>query len=94
MDSMFVSGARRGDAALVARLELGHAAGVIGVVMGDQDVGELPAGCPQGGFDRPRLGCVDRGGRAGRRVVHQHAEIIAEASKQVRLGGHFALSDC
>ena len=72
----------RGNDAL---LQLRDAAGVIVVMMGHQDVGELPAGRLQRGLDRRRLGRVDRGGRAACGIVHQHAEIVLEAEKQAGL---------
>ena len=34
------------------------------------------------------LGRVDRGGRAARGIVHEHAEIVLEAEKEMRLRWH------
>ena len=78
----------RDDAAAMALLEFRDAAGVIGVVMGDEDVGELPAGRLQRGFDRRGLGRIDCRGRARFGVVHEHAIIVREAGKEVDLRGH------
>ena len=79
---------RRHHAAFVFLLERRDAAGVVGVMMRDQDVGELPAGGLERGLDRRRLRRVDRGGRAGRGVVQQHAVIVLQALKQLGFGGH------
>ena len=84
----------RHHAAAVALLELLDAAGVIVVVMGDQDVGQLPAGRLERGLDRRRFRRVDRGGRAARRIVHEHAEIVLEAEEETGLRGHWGFFFC
>src|SRR5262245_58432062 len=81
----------RGDAATMALLELGDAAGVIRVVMSDEDVAESPAGRLQRGLDRRGLGRIDRRGGAALGIVQEDAEIILEAKKQTGLRGHVVL---
>ena len=85
-------GPRRHHAAVVSLLQLGDAAGVVGVVMRHQDVGELPAGGLQRGLDGRRLRRVDRRGRAARRIVDQHAVIVLQAAEQLGLGRHVVLA--
>ena len=83
------SAARRDDAAVVTFLERRDAAGVVVMMMGDQDIGELPAGRLERGFDRRRLRRVDRGGGAASPgSCTQNAEIVLQAEKQAGLGGH------
>src|SRR5436190_17658165 len=79
------------DPAPVARFELGNAAGVVGVVMGDEDVGELPAFRAQGSLDRSRLGSIDGGRGTGRAVVEKDAVIILQTGKKLSLCGHWQM---
>ena len=67
---------RRHHAAFVLGLERLDAAGVVVVMVGDQDVGKLPAGLLQRRLDGRGLRRVDRGGGAGVGVVQQHAVIV------------------
>ena len=78
----------RDHAALVLLLERLDAAGVVVGMVRHQDVGELPAGALERGLDRACLRRIDRGGGAGRSVVHQDAEIVLEAGELMDLGGH------
>ena len=79
------------DAATMVLLELGDAAGVIRVVMGDEDVAEPPAGRLERGLDRRGLRRIDRRGRTALGIVQEDAEIILEAQKQTGLRGHVVL---
>ena len=58
-------------------------------MMRHQNVGELPAGFRQRGFDRRGFRSVDRGGRATLRIVEQNAEIIFQTEKKIGLCRHF-----
>jgi hypothetical protein len=69
---------------------------VVGVVVGDQDVGQVPAAPRQLGLDRGLVGDVDHRRRAGGRVVHQEGVVVGQAgdgddfhahASQVRFGG-------
>ena len=82
---------RRHHAAFVFVLQRRDAAGVVGVMVGDQDIGELPAGGLERGLDRRRLGRVDGGGRAALRVMQQHPVIVLQAEKQAGFRGHGAI---
>ena len=64
----------------------------LGVVMRHQDVGELPAGAPQGGFHRRRLRRVDRRGRTTLWVVNEHAVIVLQAAEQFGFSRHMSPS--
>jgi hypothetical protein len=77
--------------ASVALLEFSDAAGVIGVMMGDENVGEPPAGRLQCVLDRRGLRRIDRRGRASFGIMQEHAVIVLEAQKQTGLRGHIAL---
>ena len=79
---------RRHHAAIVFLLQFGDAADMVAVMVGDQNIRQRPALALQrlddgGGFRR-----VDRGGRLGRGVVNQVAEIIGEAGEQADFGSH------
>ncbi len=75
-------------AAAIFLLELGDAADMVAVMMGDQNIGQRPALALQRFQNRPSLRRVDRGGRLGRRVVNQVTEIIGEAGEQANFGSH------
>ena len=77
---------------LCLRFEFADAGGVIGVVMGDQNIGEPPAGFFQRRLDRSGFRRVDRRRGAALRVVDQHAEIILQAGEQIGLGRHVSPS--
>ena len=51
--------AGRGHPAVVMRFELANAGGVIGVVMGDENIGEPPAGFLKRRLDRPGFRGID-----------------------------------
>ena len=74
---------------MVALLELGDAGGVVAVMMGDEDIGQLPAGRRERGLDGRRLRRVDGGGGAGRGIVDEDAVIVLEAEKQPGLRSHW-----
>ena len=80
--------ARRDDAAFVVGFEFADAGGVIGVMMGHEDIREPPAGLFQRGLDRRRLRRIDGCRRAARRVVQQDAVIVLEAGEEIGLRGH------
>ena len=75
-------------AAAMAALELGNAAGVIGVMMRDENIGEPPARRLDCRFDRRGLRRVDRGGAAGFCIVQQDAIVVLETEEQASLCGH------
>jgi hypothetical protein len=54
--------ARRHHAAGMAALQFGNAAGVVAMMVRDQYVGELPAGCRKRRLDRSGLRRIDGGG--------------------------------
>src|SRR5579871_2217651 len=76
------------DAAAVLVFQFGDAADMVAMMMGDQNVGELPALALQRCDDRSRFRCVDRGGCAARAVMDQIAEIVVEAGEGTDFGGH------
>ena len=61
---------------------------MVAMMMGDQDVGQRPALALQRLDDGRGLRRVDRGGRLGRGVVDQIAEIIGEAGEQANFRSH------
>ena len=68
---------------------------MIGMVVGDEDIGEGPALLLKGREDRVRLGRIDgrRGPRLG--IVEQDAVIVAPGRKLIDLElGHHALFFC
>jgi hypothetical protein len=79
----------RGDDATVEfLLQLGDAADMVAMVMGDQDVRQRPAFTLQrldngGGFRR-----IDRSGGLGRGIVDQIAKIVVEAGESTNFRGH------
>ena len=85
--------ARRDDAAMVALLELRDAGGVVAVMVGDEDVGQLPAAGSERGLDGRRLRGVDGGGGAGRGIVDEDAVIVLEAEKQPGLRSHWSVHE-
>ncbi len=85
--------ARGDDAAMVALLECGDAAGVVAMMMGDQNIGQRPAGGGERGLDGRRLRRIDGGGGAGRGIVHEDAVIVLEAGKQPGLRSHRSVHD-
>ena len=72
---------RGDDTATVALLEVGDAAGVVRMVMGDEDIREAPAGCLQRGLHGCGLGRIDRRRRATFGIVQEHAVIVLKAKK-------------
>ena len=78
----------RDDAARIVLLEFRDAAGVVGMMMGHEDIGEPPAGRFQRRLDRRGLGRVDRRGRAAFGIVQEHAEIVLEAGEEMDLRRH------
>ena len=56
--------------------------------MGDQNIRQLPALALQRRDNRPGFRRVDRGGRLGRGIVNQIAEIIGQAGEQANFGSH------
>jgi hypothetical protein len=79
----------RGDhAAIVFLLQLGDAADMVAVMMGDQNIRQRPALALQRLDDGRGFRRVDRGGRLGRGVVDQIAEIVGEAGEQANFGSH------
>ena len=85
-------GARRDDAAFVRCFELADAGGVVGMMMGHQNLGKPPAGLFQRGLDRSGFRRIDRCGGAACRVVDENAEIILQAGEQVGLDSHVIFS--
>ena len=85
-------GARRDDAAFVLRFDFANAGGVIGMVMGHQNVAEPPAGLLERRLDRRGLRRVDRRRRAACRIVNEHAEIVLQAGEQIDFSRHVAPS--
>ena len=85
--------ARRCDLAVIFLLQFGNAAGVIAMMVGDENVGELPAGFLQRGLDGRCLRRIDRRRRAGCRIVYEDAVIILQAAEQMGLRGHGEIPD-
>ena len=85
---------RSGDAELgIARAQRRQALDVVGVVMGDQRVGERPALRLGRGDDRLPVRGVDRRRRAGVGIVHQDAVIVLQAEELTHMDGHGRLVD-
>jgi hypothetical protein len=61
---------------------------VVGVVMRDENVGQVPAGRLERRLDRGGLRGVNRGGGAAFRVMQQHPVIVGSAGKQPGFRGH------
>src|SRR6266853_3344394 len=79
---------RSDHAAAIFLLELGDAADMIVMVVGDQNIRQVPALAVQrrdhgAGFRR-----VDRGGRLGFVIVNEIAEIVGQAGEGTNFGGH------
>ena len=72
----------------IFRLQSGDALNMIGMMMGDQNIGQLPFPRRERGQDWARLGCVDRRCRTRTRIVDEHPEIICEAQELVNMGCH------
>src|SRR6185369_9209291 len=81
-------GGRCDHAAAMARLKRLDTARVIVMVMGHENIGELPSGALERGFDRSVLRRVDGSGGHGFWVVHQNTKIVLEAEEQAGLSGH------
>ena len=64
-----------------ALLDLGVAAGVVAVMMGGEDVAELPAALLEGGGNGAGMGDIDRRGKPGVGIVHQNAEVVFKTGK-------------
>ena len=60
------------------------AVGVVGMMVGDEDVGQRPAAAVGGRFDGGGVGRVDGGGLAGRLVVREIADIVLAAGEGIR----------
>ena len=56
------------------------------MMVGDQDMGQVPAFFGQGFFICRRLRNIDGDGRTAITVVNQHAEIVVQAGELVDLG--------
>jgi hypothetical protein len=56
---------------------------MVGVVMGGENVGELPATAGELPFDLRRIRCVDGGGKAGLVVMQEYAIIVRAADERV-----------
>ena len=65
--------------------ELKDTIGVVGVVMGDQDVSQRPAALVQDLPDGGSVGRIDGGGLAGVTVVEQHAIIVGKDRELMNL---------
>ena len=72
----------------IARAQRRQALDVVGVMMGDERVGERPALRLGRGDDRLPVRRVDRGGRAGGGIVDQDAVIVLQAQELTHMGGH------
>ena len=70
-------------------LERGDAGSVVAVMMGDEDIGQFPAGRRERGLDGRGLRSVDGRRGAGRGIVHEDAVIVLEAEKQPGLRSHW-----
>ena len=79
---------RSDHATVVFLLQLGDAADMVAVMMGDENIGQRPALALQRLENRPCFRRVDRGGRTGRGIVNQVAEIVGEAGEQANFGSH------
>jgi len=79
----------RGDhASAEFLLQLGDAADMVAMMMGDENVGQRPALVLQRLEDGRCLRGIDRGGRPGRGVVNEVTEIVGEAGEQANFGSH------
>ena len=63
------------------RLHFGRALNVIGVMMGDEEVGQLPSLPGRRRDHRRAVRRIDRRRRAGGRIMNEHAVIVGEAEK-------------
>ncbi len=72
------------------RLQFADRLGVVGVMMGDEDMVEAPVAFGELRADRAFLRCVDRRRQAGRRIVQEHAEIVLETREQMNLCRHLS----
>ena len=79
---------RRDHPAAILLFEFGDRADMVVVMMGDQNVGQGPAGSLELADDRTCFGRVDRRGGAGGRVMDQIAEIVGQAGEDADVGGH------
>ena len=79
---------RRDHPAAVFLLQLGDAADMVVMMMGDQDIGQRPALALQRLDDGGCFRRIDRGGRLGLGIVNQIAEIVGEAGEQANFGSH------
>jgi hypothetical protein len=61
---------------------------MIDMMMGDQNIVQLPFSRRERGQDRARLGRVDRRRRARARIMDEDSEIILEAQELVNMGCH------
>ncbi len=61
---------------------------MIGVVVGEEDMGELPVLLFQLALDRPGLGRVEQRGRAGFPVMDEKGVVVGEAGDRFELESH------
>jgi hypothetical protein len=83
---------RRDDAAFILLLQLGDAANVVAVMVGHQDVGQLPAFLLQRLDDGGGLRRIDRRGGLRCRIMNEIAVIVVEAGKDADFCSHFGHS--
>src|SRR5215216_8209593 len=79
---------RSDHAATVALLQVRNAAGMIAMMMGDENVGELPAGLVECRLDRPRFRSINSCRRSARLVMDENAVIVLQAEKKMGFRGH------
>src|SRR5262249_7039305 len=78
----------RHHATAMMLLQLSDAAGMVAMMVGDQDIAELPAGLLERRFHRRRLARIDGGGGAARLVMDEHTEIVLETNEEMSFCGH------
>jgi hypothetical protein len=75
-------------AALVFLFQLGDAADMVAVVMGDENIRQRPSLALERPDDGAGFRRVDRGGRLACGVVNEIAEIVVEAGEQANFSSH------
>jgi hypothetical protein len=72
---------RRDNAATKLRLQARNALDMVGMLVGHENIRELPAGFSERIQNRRLLWRINRRGRSRLRIMHQHREIVAAAQK-------------
>src|SRR5687767_6234084 len=82
-EDLFRLGARSGDGDPELALQRRHALDVVGMVVGDEDVRELPAAYFERDLDGLGIGGVDRRGASALDIVHEVAVVVGAAHEDI-----------